>query len=189
MWSVSDDALLAGLATGDTDAAAAFIERFQRRVYGLALAIMGEPREAEDVAQEAFARVWRHAQTYDARRGTVPTWVLATCRSVAIEHLALGPPRSVERAQMARVDGPSAGPEEAATMGDDIVRLRTALEELAPEERRALVLAAFHGLTASEVSARVGVPVFAAQTHIRSAMLRLRAALAREGGRGEGGGR
>lgn len=189
MWSVSDDALLAGLATGDPDAAAAFIERFQRRVYGLALAIMGEPPAAEEVGEEAFARIFRHASTYDPRHATVATWALSICRGVAIEHLALAPARPPDAGRMSRLDGPSAGPEEAATMGDDIVRLRAALEDVAPEERRALVLAAFQGLTAAEVSARVGVPVFAAQSQMRSAMLRLRAALAREGGRGEGGGR
>lgn len=189
MWSVSDDALLAGLATGDPDAAAAFVERFQRRVYGLALAVVGEPRAAEEVALEAFARVRRHAANYDARRATVPTWVLATCRSAAIEHLALGPARPVDPARLARIDGPSAGPEEAATMGDDIVRLRAALEALPDDERRALILAAFHGVTAREVAERTGVPVFAAQSHIRAAMLSLRAAMASEGGRGGGRGR
>lgn len=187
MWSVSDDALLAGLAAGDPDAAAAFVERFQRRVYGLALAIIGEPRAAEEVAREAFVRVWRHASTYDPRRGTVPTWVLSTCRSVAIEHLALGPGRPLDPAGTLPADDTGGGPEEAATMGDDIVRLRDALDHLPPDERRALSLAEFQGLTAAEVGARVGVPVFTAQSRIRAAMLRLHSALAREGGRGEGG--
>src|SRR5260370_6914717 len=56
MWAVSDDALLAGLATGDPDAAAAFLQRFQRRVFGLAVTIVGDPRAAEDISQEAFVR-------------------------------------------------------------------------------------------------------------------------------------
>ena len=65
MWAVSDDALLAGLATGDSDAAAAFVQRFQRRVFGLAVTIVGDPRAAEDISQEAFVRAWRHAGAYD----------------------------------------------------------------------------------------------------------------------------
>ena len=57
-------------------ASAEFVRRFQRRVYGLAKTIVGDPGTAEDVAQEAFVRAWRYAASYDARRGTVPTWLL-----------------------------------------------------------------------------------------------------------------
>ena len=68
MWTVSDDALMAGIAAGDQDAASAFVRRFQRRVYGLARTIVMDDRAAEDVAQEAFLRAWRHAGAYDPRR-------------------------------------------------------------------------------------------------------------------------
>jgi RNA polymerase sigma factor (sigma-70 family) len=81
----SDEALLAGLAAGDRDAAATFVRRFQGRVYGLALSIVGDPATAEDVAQEAFMRAWRRADGYDARRGRVVTWLLAITRNVAID--------------------------------------------------------------------------------------------------------
>src|SRR5262245_40470754 len=81
----SDEALLAGLATGDRDAAAAFVRRFQRRVYGLALTILRDRAAAEDAAQEAFVRAWRHAETYAPRRGRVLTWLLAIARNVAID--------------------------------------------------------------------------------------------------------
>src|SRR5204863_9056387 len=72
--TVSDEALLAGLATGDRDAAAGFVRRFQSRVYGLAVTILGDPKAAEDVAQETFVRAWRHASSYDARRSAVASW-------------------------------------------------------------------------------------------------------------------
>ena len=85
MWAAPDDALLAGFAVGDSDAAAAFIRRHQRRVFGLALAVVGDPVLAEDVAQEAFARAWRHAGAYDPRRGSVPTWLLTITRNLAID--------------------------------------------------------------------------------------------------------
>src|SRR5213083_1259414 len=85
MWSVSDETLLAGLASGEHDAAVAFVRRFQRRVFGLALAILGDPAAAEDVAQEAFARAWRHAAAYDPRRGPVANWLLVITRNLAVD--------------------------------------------------------------------------------------------------------
>jgi len=85
----SDEALLAGLANGDREAAAAFVRRFQKRVYGLALGIVGDAGTAEDVAQEAFTRAWRRADGYDARRGRVLTWLLTITRSTAIDVVRL----------------------------------------------------------------------------------------------------
>ncbi|MCB9374137.1 MAG: RNA polymerase sigma factor, partial [Microthrixaceae bacterium] len=76
MWDASDEALLAGFATGDPTAEAVFVRRFQRRVHGLALTVVGDEGEAADVAQEAFVRAWRHAGAYDPRRGAVHTWLL-----------------------------------------------------------------------------------------------------------------
>ena len=85
----SDEALVAGLANGDREAAAAFVRRFQKRVYGLALSIVGDAGTAEDVAQEAFTRAWRRADGYDARRGRVLTWLLTITRSAAIDVVRL----------------------------------------------------------------------------------------------------
>src|SRR4051794_40803199 len=89
VWPLSDEALLAGLATGDPDAAAAFVRRFQSRVYGLAVTILGDAKAAEDVAQETFVRAWRHATTYDARRGAVSSWLLAIARNLALDRARL----------------------------------------------------------------------------------------------------
>jgi RNA polymerase sigma-70 factor (ECF subfamily) len=61
MWSLSDELLLAGLASGEPEPAAAFVRRFQARVYGLALTIVGDPQAAEDIAQETLIRAWRGA--------------------------------------------------------------------------------------------------------------------------------
>src|SRR6266508_348879 len=65
VWRLTDEALLAGFSVGDAGAAETFIARFQSRVYGIALAITRDARLAEDLAQEAFLRAWRHAQTFD----------------------------------------------------------------------------------------------------------------------------
>src|SRR5919108_5315420 len=85
MEGLSDEALLAGLASGDPDDAAAFVRRFQSRVYGLALTMLRDPQLADDVAQEAFERAWKHGATYDARRGRVSSWLLTITRNLAID--------------------------------------------------------------------------------------------------------
>src|SRR5437870_1713020 len=97
MWSLSDESLLAGLASGDPDAAAAFVRRFQGRVFGLAVTIVGDTGVAEDVAQETFVRAWQHAESYDARRGRVSTWLLSIARNLAIDTLRLKRYRPAER--------------------------------------------------------------------------------------------
>jgi RNA polymerase sigma-70 factor (ECF subfamily) len=183
VWSVSDDALLAGLGSGDADAAAAFVRRFQRRVFGLALAVASDAALAEDIAQEAFLRAWRHAAAYDPRRGTVTTWLLAITRNLAIDAIRLRRPVAVDPESLLVLQVPSTtrSPEDAATINDDVARLRTALTDLPPEQRRALILAAFHGQTAREVGDTEGIPLGTAKTRIRTAMIRLRAALVSEG--------
>src|SRR5438105_3998895 len=96
MWSVTDEALLAGMAAGDADAASAFVARFQRRIFGLALTITREPRAAEDVAQEAFVRAWRHSAAFDARRGSVATWLLTITRNLAIDAMRVRRPVTID---------------------------------------------------------------------------------------------
>ncbi len=86
MWDASDEALLAGFASGDPTAEAAFVRRFQRRLFGLAVTMVGED-EAADVAQEAFVRAWRHAGAFDPRRGSVATWLSTITRNLALDHL------------------------------------------------------------------------------------------------------
>lgn len=90
MVPLSDESLLAGMADGDQRAASAFIRRYQARVFGLALTIVGRPAIAEEVAQEAFLKAWRHAATYDAVRGRVSTWLLTITRNTAVDAVRYG---------------------------------------------------------------------------------------------------
>jgi len=83
MWSLSDESLLAGLGSGDPEAATAFVRRFQARVFGLALTMLGDREAAREVTQETFVRAWRHAGAYDPRRGRVASWLLTIARNVA----------------------------------------------------------------------------------------------------------
>lgn len=182
MWTVSDDTLLAGLATGDGDAAAAFVRRFQRRVYGLALTIVGESRAAEDVSQEAFVRAWRHAAAYDPRRGSVVTWLLTITRNLAIDAVRVRRPLVLDPDAIVGLHQVSAerGPAELADLGDDTARLRAAIARLPEEQRRAIILAGLLGHTAREISESEGIPLGTAKTRIRTALQRCRDALVRE---------
>jgi RNA polymerase sigma factor (sigma-70 family) len=180
MWAASDEALLAGFGTGDPSAAAAFIRRFQRRLFGLALLVVGDEGRAEDVAQEAFVRAWRHASAFDARKGSVATWLLAITRNLAIDSVRVQQARPAEVVDIADLVLAASGPEpgDAAEVAVEIERVRRALDDLPAEQRRAIVLASLHGLTAREVSDREGIPLGTAKTRIRSALIRLRSAMA-----------
>ena len=176
MWSVSDEALVAGLATGDPGAATAFVRRFQARVFGLAVTMVGDAAVAEEIAQEAFTRAWRHAGNYDARRGRVSTWLMSIARNLAIDHLrAKRPqpldPETIRDAERALWTAGARG--EVGGAEGDTVELREALESLPDEQRRALLLAALFGYTAREIGTIEDIPLGTAKTRIRSAMLKL----------------
>ena len=178
--ALSDEALLSGLAAGDADAATAFTRRFQARVYGLVLTIVRDEGIAEDVAQETFVRAWRHAQTYDPRRGRVATWLLTIARNLAIDVVRvkraepLDPDIVLTKLQRA---GLSERPVDQAFPPDERDRVRGAIVQLPPDQRRALVLAAYLGRTAKEIGELEGIPLGTAKTRIRSAMIALRSSL------------
>jgi RNA polymerase sigma-70 factor (ECF subfamily) len=179
MWSVSDDALVAGLAAGDRDAASAFVRRFQRRVFGLARTIVNDDRAAEDIAQEAFLRAWRHADAYDPRRGSVVGWLLTITRNLAIDSVRVRRPTSFDPTVLVGLDHASQdrGPDDLASLGDDTLRLRAALARLPEEQCRAIVLAGLLGYTAREIGEIEDIPLGTAKTRIRTALQRLRLAL------------
>ncbi|HEX2433019.1 MAG TPA: sigma-70 family RNA polymerase sigma factor [Gaiellaceae bacterium] len=172
----SDEALLAGLAAGDREASAAFVRRFQRRAYGLARTIVGDSGTAEDVAQEPFVRAWRYAGSYDARRGTVLTWLLTIVRNVAVDRRRVRPAEPLDpdllASKLQLADNRDPGEEHAALLERD--QLREAPATLPEEQRRGLVLAAYFGRTAGEIAHDEGLPLGTAKTRIRTAMLRLR---------------
>ena len=179
VWTVSDEALLAGMAAGDGDAATAFVGRFQRRVFGLALTIVGEPRAAEDAAQEAFTRAWRHAAAYDARRGSVATWLLTITRNAAIDLVRVRRPVVTAPETLAALDQRdwSADPADRSVVADDARRLHAAMRRLSDEQRRAITLAGLYGYTAREVAEIDDIPLGTAKTRIRTALIRLRGML------------
>jgi RNA polymerase sigma factor (sigma-70 family) len=176
----SDEALLVGMGLGDRAAARAFVERFQARVYGLALSIVSDPVLAEDLAQEALTRAWRNAAAYDARRAAVATWLLTITRNLAIDALRLRRARPTDPGILADLDVESSEPEpgEAAVASDLARQVRGAVRLLPVDQRRALVLAAFYGRTAQEIASQEGIPLGTAKTRIRAGMRKLRVLLA-----------
>jgi RNA polymerase sigma-70 factor (ECF subfamily) len=176
----SDQQTLERMARGDADALADLYDRHAARVYSLALRIVRDAGDAEDVVQEVFAQAWRQASRYTASRGAVAAWLLTLARSRAIDRL---------RARRARPD--QQGAEAAATELPDLappvdwqylsaeqIRLvRGALEQLPFLQRVAIELAYFDGLTHVEIAARLEEPLGTVKTRIRSALTKLRESL------------
>jgi RNA polymerase sigma factor (sigma-70 family) len=175
---LSDEALLAGLTFGDAEAGRAFIRRFQSRVFGLAQAVLRDPVLAEDIAQEAFLRAWKHGQSYDPRRGTVAAWLLRITRNLAIDALRLRRAEVMDPAVLAAVAPPSdTSVEDTALTSEAAATVRRAMRSLPEEQSRALMLAAFYGRTAEEISRSEAIPLGTAKTRIRLGLRRIRALL------------
>lgn len=175
----SDEALLAGMASGDESSTVAFVRRYQRRVFGLAVGILIDRGAAEDVAQEALFRAWKHAPIFDTRRGSVENWVLTITRNLSID--ALRKQRSIptDPDQLVALAKASQG-----TPMEDAVALKAlsavvlrALDEIPDDQRRAVVLASLYGRTAQEVSEIESIPLGTSKTRIRAGLLKLRALL------------
>lgn len=177
-----DEALLAALALDDRDAAAVFVRRFQRKVYGLAYMVTGDRTLAEDASQQAFERAWKHAGSYDPRRGSVLTWLMTITRNVAIDAVRVRRPDATDPAILLGMlpAAASPDPEAAAVDTDTLDRLRPVLAALPAEQRRAVLLATVAGRTTTEIGQIEGVPIGTAKTRLRTGLLKLAASVDRE---------
>ena len=177
---LADDALVAGLAVEDADAATAFVRRFQAKVFGLALAVTHDPALADDVAQEAFLRAWRAASTYDGLRGSVSAWLLTITRNAAIDAVRARRSVPADDDELDRLLQATLGGAGSTTPPANRRRRRSRPAgcwpgcALPPEQARSVVLAVFGGCTAEEISRRDGVPLGTAKTRIRTGLRRLR---------------
>ena len=180
--SAADHALLLGLGRGDPEAGRAFVHRYQRRAYGLARSVMGDPTQAEEIAQEALIRAWRNAGSYDARIGSVSSWLLTITRNLAIDALRKksAQPTDPSAALFFDVPAPCAEPVDTAIIADGTDRVRAALRLLPDEQRRALLLAAFYGLSAREISEAESIPLGTAKSRIRSGLRKVRSLLSED---------
>ncbi|MFC9281516.1 RNA polymerase sigma factor [Streptomyces collinus] len=174
-----DEALLSGLATGDPELAVTFVRRFQHRVFGVAMAVTGDPQLAEDVAQQTFERAWRHAQIYDSRRGSVTTWLTTIAHNLAIDAVRARRTEPVAPEDLDALLGVvTETPERWALADEASSLLRAAVARLPREQARALVMAGVYGMTAQQVAEAEKIPLGTAKTRIRAAMQKLRTALA-----------
>ncbi|UJA07095.1 sigma-70 family RNA polymerase sigma factor [Streptomyces collinus] len=173
-----DEALLSGLATGDPELALTFVRRFQHRVFGVAMAVTGDPQLAEDIAQQTFERAWRHAQIYDSRRGSVTTWLTTIAHNLAIDAVRARRTEPVAPEDLDALLGVvTETPERWALADEASSQLRAAVARLPREQARALVMAGVYGMTAQQVAEAEKIPLGTAKTRIRAAMQKLRTAL------------
>jgi RNA polymerase sigma factor (sigma-70 family) len=180
---LSDEALVAGMAAGDERAGAAFVRRHERRVFGIALAITTDRSTAEDVAQEALLRAWRHAAVFDPRRASATTWLSTIARNLAIDALRLrrSVPAGPDDAVWLDLDNDVVAPEAQAVHVDAVDRVRSALGRLPVEQRRAVVRATFYGQSASEIAAAEEIALGTAKSRVRLGLARVRRVLGEEG--------
>ena len=174
---LSDEVLLTGLGAGDAGLAIAFVRRFQRIVFGVALTVVGDENTAEDVAQHTFEQAWRHAQVYDSRRGSVRAWLTTIAHNVAIDVIRVRTcvpvnPDDLPVILTAMTDTP----ERLAVARDNAAGLRRALAALPAPQARAVAMAGIYGMTARQIADAEQIPVGTAKTRIRDGMHKLRAA-------------
>jgi RNA polymerase sigma-70 factor (ECF subfamily) len=169
-------------AFGDRDPAAAeeLYRLFASRIYGLGLVLLRNQAEAEDLVQDTFLKVVRSASRYDARRGSLESWMLLNARSLAIDTLRR---RTLEaRIRSSDVTRPEVstdvGPEEHAEQRDLVERARMAMHRLPPAQRSALELVHFGRRSLAEVAEIEGIPLGTVKTRLRQGVITLRRILA-----------
>ena len=172
----TDRRLVARLASGDSSAVADLYDAHAGQVYALAVRIVGDRSDAEDVVQEVFAQAWRQASRYDAGRATVIGWLLMMTRARAIDRIRARRARFEGAAALTLLDIPSADPgqEAAVITSQTVTRVRAALDALGESSRVALELAYYEGLSQSAIAARLGEPLGTIKTRMRTALARLR---------------
>lgn len=167
------------IAARDEAALAQLYDRYRVIVFGLLMRILNNREEAEDVLQEVFLQVWRKAGDFDEVRGRPFTWLVTLGRSRGIDRL-----RALASRERVAEAGAREMLEEVSDAATDAFKseqrglVNRALAQLPDEQKRALMLAYFDGLTQSEIATRLGAPLGTVKTRMRTGLMRLRELLA-----------
>lgn len=169
-----DQALIDRIVLGDETALSELYELLAPRAYAIALKILKDPAEAEEVLQDTFLEVWRSATRFDPQRAAPDRWIGTMVRTRAIDRLRKRSSRDRMLAAASLVDAPrKPSPEDQLATSQIGVRVRKALADLPNEQRRALELAYFEGLSQSEIAATTATPLGTVKTRMRLAMIKL----------------
>ena len=175
----SDEALIVGTANGDKDALARLYDRYASSLLALGQRVLGGRRDAEDLLHDVFVEVWQQAGDYSPARGSVKSWIFLRMRSRAIDRLRLASRKNVELDDQVRA---TATPEvaEDPALSPDRAQIRDTLSSLPPDQRAAIELAYFAGLSGAQIAAQLGVPLGTVKTRLALGMSKLRAAFGQD---------
>lgn len=175
--ALSDEELMRRVQFDDRDAFSALYQRFARRVYSVVHAVARDPARAEDAHQEAFLSIWRSRASYDPGSGSVGSWIMGTARKRAIDGYRHHRRHDERRADDEWAQEHAPAPGEVAgsvTERDEAARLRRALTRLPEAQRHVIALAYFGELSATEISARLSVPLGTVKGRMRLGLEKLR---------------
>jgi RNA polymerase sigma-70 factor (ECF subfamily) len=184
---LSDEALIAQLHERDTQAFGMLYDRHSRMAFGLAYRLLGDPSAAEDVVQEAFFSLWRQADTFQPGRAAVRTWLLSIVHHRAIDRLRRTGTRETTEATAEdtpdRIDE-SIDIEHQVGASLEAEQVRRALGALPLDQRRAIELAYFNGLSHSEIARKLDVPIGTVKGRLRIGLQKMRTLLDQAGFQG-----
>ncbi|MFL5921592.1 MAG: sigma-70 family RNA polymerase sigma factor [Gaiellaceae bacterium] len=178
---LSDEALLSLVASSDDQALAELYDRFGGVAYGLALRILRDEALAQDAVQEAFLAVWRSADRFLAERAKASTWILTLVHRRSVDLVRREDRRRGESLERAAEPAAPTTAEDEATLGFERRIVQEALAQLTPEQREALELGYYGGLTQSELAERLGQPLGTIKSRMFTGLSRLRDLLEQAG--------
>ena len=171
----SREALLQACASGDRAALHGLYQATAPQLFGLALSILRSRELAEDIMQDSFVLVWRHAHGFDPGRGAAMAWLARIVRNQCFDVLRRrGREAPLDETFMQSWEDPASGPADLAALSRDARRLRDCLDELDEGPRRSLILAYYEGMTFEEVADRLGAPLGTVKSWIRRGLIRLK---------------
>ncbi|GAB2656681.1 sigma-70 family RNA polymerase sigma factor [Arenimonas aestuarii] len=179
-------ALLGRIRFGDAEALGQLYDQALGQVHGLALRVLGNPQDAEEVVSDVFLQVWDRAVSYCPQRGAVMAWLQTLAWSRAIDHRRKRARRAPpglhpDDAALAYRESEDPAPEHLAESHALATRVHQALDALAPGQRRVLELAFYEDLSHAEIAERTGMPLGTVKSHARRGLANLRSAMDGEG--------